>query len=326
MNRALAVAQTGIYNDILSNGSTLTSGTSQATDVESAAERLGGASAVLDGYMSLGLPQALASDDKLHSLIAGANADAFARTDSNLNLWGVQYASSAPDQVVNYYRAALAAMPGFDPADFVWDLVQLRALSVSSAVRPYIVAPVAAQALARTADAVPAGQALAEDNALISPTIDRLDETRAALSDTINHGASLFVAVAGAGRGTVTGGPIQCPGTCSHNYTPGTSVTLTATAAAGSRFAGWNGACTGTGTCTIALPYDQSVTATFVAARGSAHHLHPPADESLTSTPPAAHRSSPRNAAKCTLRTTSNRVPLPVGASGDRPSRASAER
>src|SRR4029077_12587118 len=104
VNRALAVAQTGIYNDILSNGSTLTSGTSQATDVQSAAERLGGASAILDGYVSLGLPQALASDDKLHSLIAGANADAFARTDSNLNLWGVQYASSVPDQVVNYYR------------------------------------------------------------------------------------------------------------------------------------------------------------------------------------------------------------------------------
>ena len=209
VNRALAVAQTGIYNDILSNGSTLTSGTSQATDVQSAAERLGGASAVLDGYVSLGLPQALASDDKLHSLISGVNADAFARTDRNLNLWGVQYADSVPDQVVNFYRAAAAAMPGFDPADFVWDLVQLRALAVTSAVRPYIVPPVAAQALARTAGAVPAassGQALAQDNALISPTIDRLDETRSALSDALSHGASLFVSIAGSGKGTVRAG------------------------------------------------------------------------------------------------------------------------
>ncbi len=323
VDRALAAAQTGIYNDILSNGSTLTSGTSQATDVESAAQRLGGASAILDGYVSLGLPQALASDDKLHSLIAGANADAFARTDPTLNLWGVQYASSVPDQVVNYYRAALTAMPGFDPADFVWDLVQLRALAISGAVRPYIVAPVGAQALARTAAAVPSGQPLAQDNALISPTIDRLDETRAALSDTINHGASLFVAVAGAGRGTVSGGPIQCPGTCSHSYTPGTSVTLTAAATAGSRFAGWSGACTGAGTCTIALPYDQSVTATFVAAPAPPPTVPTPPRTNPTPPPPppAAHRPSPRTVAKCTLRTTSNRVPLAARA-GRKPTKS----
>ena len=331
VNRALAVAQTGIYNDILSNGSTLTSGTSQATDVQSAAERLGGASAVLDGYVSLGLPQALASDDKLHSLISGVNADAFARTDRNLNLWGVQYADSVPDQVVNFYRAAAAAMPGFDPADFVWDLVQLRALAVTSAVRPYIVPPVAAQALARTAGAVPAassGQALAQDNALISPTIDRLDETRSALSDALSHGASLFVSIAGSGKGTVRGGSIQCPGTCSHNYAAGTSVTLAATPAAGSRFAGWSGACSGAGTCTLALPYDQAVTATFIsspAAPGTS-----PAAPKTTPTPPrsnpapappAARHPSARSAAKCTLRT-SNRVQLATR-QGRRPTKSS---
>ena len=315
-------AQTGIYNDILSNGSTLTSGTSQATDVESAAQRLGGASAILDGYVSLGLPQALASDDKLHSLIAGANADAFARTDPTLNLWGVQYASSVPDQVVNYYRAALTAMPGFDPADFVWDLVQLRALAISGAVRPYIVAPVGAQALARTAAAVPSGQPLAQDNALISPTIDRLDETRAALSDTINHGASLFVAVAGAGRGTVSGGPIQCPGTCSHSYTPGTSVTLTAAATAGSRFpdgavrAPAPGRARSRCHTTRASPRPSSLPGS------SAHGPHPPrTNPTPPPPPPAAHRPSPRTVAKCTLRTTSNRVPLAARA-GRKPTKS----
>jgi Divergent InlB B-repeat domain len=40
-------------------------------------------------------------------------------------------------------------------------------------------------------------------------------------------------------------------------------VTLTAAAASGSTFAGWSGACTGTGSCTVTMNAAQSVTATF---------------------------------------------------------------
>ena len=77
---------------------------------------------------------------------------------------------------------------------------------------------------------------------------------------------SLSVALAGTGSGKVTGSGISCPGACSHSYTAGTKVALTATPASGSSFAGWSGAgCTGTGTCTVTMSSDQSVTATFTA-------------------------------------------------------------
>src|SRR5262249_55282485 len=49
----------------------------------------------------------------------------------------------------------------------------------------------------------------------------------------------------------------------SASFASGTSVTLTATAASGSTFAGWSGACTGTSTCTVSMTAAQSVTATF---------------------------------------------------------------
>ena len=77
----------------------------------------------------------------------------------------------------------------------------------------------------------------------------------------------LTVSEAGTSTGTVTSSPtgINCPGTCSANFKSGTVVTLTASAAAGSTFAGWSGACTGTGTCSVTMSAAKSVTATFNA-------------------------------------------------------------
>ncbi|MGH2850622.1 MAG: InlB B-repeat-containing protein, partial [Solirubrobacteraceae bacterium] len=74
---------------------------------------------------------------------------------------------------------------------------------------------------------------------------------------------SLGVALGGDGNGSVTGGGITCPGTCSANYSPGTSVALAATPAAGGQFVGWSGACHGTGSCTVAMNGDANVTAIF---------------------------------------------------------------
>jgi hypothetical protein len=51
----------------------------------------------------------------------------------------------------------------------------------------------------------------------------------------------------GNGSGTVTGTGINCGSDCSETYSYGTIVTLTATAATGSSFAGWSGNCDSTG-------------------------------------------------------------------------------
>jgi hypothetical protein len=77
---------------------------------------------------------------------------------------------------------------------------------------------------------------------------------------------TLGVTESGSGSGTVTSSPggIACGSTCSHGFAYGTSVTLTASAAKGSAFAGWSGACTGTGSCTVTTNENTTVDAAFV--------------------------------------------------------------
>lgn len=82
---------------------------------------------------------------------------------------------------------------------------------------------------------------------------------------------TLTVAPAGSGSGTVTSSPagIDCGGTCAAQFEQDTEVTLTATAAAGSTFAGWSGGgCSGSGTCTVTMSAAAAVTATFETSSG----------------------------------------------------------
>jgi hypothetical protein len=87
----------------------------------------------------------------------------------------------------------------------------------------------------------------------------------------------LTVSKAGTGGGTVTSSPagINCGSTCGASFSSGTSVTLTAVAVSGSTFAGWSGACSGTGNCTVSMTATRSVTATFNGSGGSGSCANP---------------------------------------------------
>jgi Divergent InlB B-repeat domain len=78
---------------------------------------------------------------------------------------------------------------------------------------------------------------------------------------------TLTVSVAGSGSGTVKSSPsrISCGSTCSAQFNQTSHVTLTATPASGSAFAGWSGAgCSGTQmTCQVTMNADENITATF---------------------------------------------------------------
>jgi endoglucanase len=89
---------------------------------------------------------------------------------------------------------------------------------------------------------------------------------------TFNAASTFGLAVtrAGTGTGTVSSSPsgINCGSTCTTNYASGTSVTLSATAASGSTFAGWSGSCSGTGSCVLSMTAARNVAATFNTSGG----------------------------------------------------------
>jgi len=72
----------------------------------------------------------------------------------------------------------------------------------------------------------------------------------------------LYITKAGTGSGLIT-----CNGApCAASYPAGTELTILATPAAGSTFAGWSGeACSGTGTCHFTIEATTALTATFTA-------------------------------------------------------------
>lgn len=78
----------------------------------------------------------------------------------------------------------------------------------------------------------------------------------------------LTVRIQGAGSGRVSSSgvtpAVSCTtGSCTGTYPAGTRVTLTAAPVAGSAFGGWQGPCSGTGSCTVPVDQAKTVTALF---------------------------------------------------------------
>ncbi|UCG98459.1 MAG: InlB B-repeat-containing protein, partial [Burkholderiales bacterium] len=87
--------------------------------------------------------------------------------------------------------------------------------------------------------------------------------TVTATFNAANYG--LTVSRSGSGSGMVTSNPtgVTCGTDCTESYAYGTTVSLTATPAAGASFTGWSGACTGTGNCVVGMTSSRTVTAHF---------------------------------------------------------------
>lgn len=69
------------------------------------------------------------------------------------------------------------------------------------------------------------------------------------------------------GTGTISSSPagINCGSTCSSTFLSSQTVVLTATPSPGWTFSGWSGGlCSGTGTCSVTMSSDRTVSATFV--------------------------------------------------------------
>jgi len=94
-------------------------------------------------------------------------------------------------------------------------------------------------------------------------TMDAARTCTAIFNPQVVQSHILSIAKAGNGSGTVTSSPagINCGGTCSASFNSGTLVTLTATPATGTTFAGWTGTACSTGK--VSMDVARSCTATF---------------------------------------------------------------
>jgi len=100
----------------------------------------------------------------------------------------------------------------------------------------------------------------------------------ASVTATFSALGTVAVTLKGVGTGTVTSSPvgINCPGTCSASFANNTQVTLTASGDSKSAFAGWGGACSGTGTCVVTASDSTSaaVTSAFgVTLQSGINHI-----------------------------------------------------
>jgi Carboxypeptidase regulatory-like domain/Divergent InlB B-repeat domain len=120
-------------------------------------------------------------------------------------------------------------------------------------------------------------------------TATDVDASLTAVGERAN---SVSVSKTGNGAGAVVSSPagIDCGATCSDEFETRKTITLEAEPATDSDFAGWTGACSGTGPCHVRLTAATSVAAIFEAkgapGKGGTGD-EPPATETGTTAPPA---------------------------------------
>jgi hypothetical protein len=169
----------GILGNWLAEDGSLTSGNgTQATNARAAAERVGGAQTLVNGYVTLGFPQALATDDTLRSLVAGDRANALARPI--LDHRRAEPASNVPDQVAAFVRFLQPLHPVADPVDTLGYAFATHRRALESSIAPYVRTGRAAGQSATD------GGRLDQSSPLVASTIDRLELSRAVLAEHLN--------------------------------------------------------------------------------------------------------------------------------------------
>ncbi|CAK0761722.1 hypothetical protein CCP4SC76_3540001 [Gammaproteobacteria bacterium] len=115
--------------------------------------------------------------------------------------------------------------------------------------------------------------ACANQGATCTLTMDAAKTVSVSFSATTSDNRTLTVNRTGSGTVTSTPAGIDCGNSCSAGFTSGGRVALTATPATGYRFTGWSGACSGTGSCSLMMDADKTVTATFEAVMAGIYNL-----------------------------------------------------
>lgn len=150
--------------------------------------------------------------------------------------------------------------------------------------------------LAYTVGGAPGGLAVADFNADGKPDLaaPNYSYTASVLLNIANIPMfTLSAGINGNGSGSVRIDPggTRCSANCSKSFATGTAVILTATADSGSSFSGWSGGgCSGTGTCSVTLTSDQTITATFLTP-----------EFSLSASDPAPNPISPGQSSMATV-------------------------
>jgi uncharacterized repeat protein (TIGR02543 family) len=190
-----------------------------------------------------------------------------------------QYVDCSAQVVVgDYVGAQMAGFAAEAPLGMV-DNLQDGEVSTPYTPRTVIVGGNTPFAISISGGSLPQGMVIGADDGVLSGTpgnggnfsftVQATDANNVTVSKayTLKVAGGVVVqhtlSVGKSGAGSVTGNGIDCGATCSVSLPEGTAVSLTATPATGSVFAGWSGACSGTGPCTTTMTADQSVTATF---------------------------------------------------------------